>query len=158
LPLGYGRTKAGHVGTSTADNIVGFDVSPLRTSDNQYFASGATVTKSGGDKYTLIAVHNHSTIDSRTVGGFGITLHAETIKHPEGDHDHDRDHAVEMTQEEANADIDNRKLIRSATITEFAADNLFAKKMDESYGKSLTILPGFDNIYNSNFKWRCRST
>jgi molybdopterin-containing oxidoreductase family iron-sulfur binding subunit len=60
LPLGYGRTAAGKVGTG-----VGFDAYVLRTSDALHFAGAVTVEKTGRS-HTLACTHDHYAID--TVG------------------------------------------------------------------------------------------
>jgi MoCo/4Fe-4S cofactor protein with predicted Tat translocation signal len=57
LHLGYGRETVGKIGTGA-----GFDANKLRTSQNPWFAAGATITKTGGvykiastNTYNLIA-------------------------------------------------------------------------------------------------------
>ena len=57
LPLGYGRTRAGRVGTG-----VGFDTYALRTSAAPHFAAGATVTATGRS-HELATTQDHHAID-----------------------------------------------------------------------------------------------
>jgi molybdopterin-containing oxidoreductase family iron-sulfur binding subunit len=57
LPLGYGRTAAGKVGTG-----VGFDSYRLRTIGGMGFAGGATVTRTGRH-YLLATTQDHHAID-----------------------------------------------------------------------------------------------
>jgi molybdopterin-containing oxidoreductase family iron-sulfur binding subunit len=57
LPLGYGRTVAGKVGTG-----VGFDTYRLRTLAASGFAGGATVTRTGR-RYLLATTQDHHAID-----------------------------------------------------------------------------------------------
>jgi molybdopterin-containing oxidoreductase family iron-sulfur binding subunit len=56
VALGYGRRAAGRLG-----NGIGFDVSPLRTSDALHFAAGVEVAKAGG-KYKFATTQNHHAI------------------------------------------------------------------------------------------------
>jgi molybdopterin-containing oxidoreductase family iron-sulfur binding subunit len=62
LYLGYGRTDAGHIGSGT-----GFNAYALRTSSAQGFATGAQVTKIGGE-YALAVTQLHHAIDAEIVG------------------------------------------------------------------------------------------
>ena len=57
LPLGYGRTAAGRVGTG-----VGFSAYALRTPDAPHFAGGATVEKTGRT-HALACTQDHQAID-----------------------------------------------------------------------------------------------
>ncbi len=56
--LGYGRTRAGRVGTGT-----GFDVYPLRTSQTPWFADGAKLTPTG-DIYQLASTQGYQTMET----------------------------------------------------------------------------------------------
>ncbi|MBZ5654601.1 MAG: TAT-variant-translocated molybdopterin oxidoreductase [Acidobacteriia bacterium] len=56
--LGYGRTRAGRIGTGT-----GFDVSPLRTSKVAWFASGAQLRAVGGT-YPLASTQGYQTMET----------------------------------------------------------------------------------------------
>jgi len=56
--LGYGRTRAGRIGTGT-----GFDVSALRTSKAQWFASGAKLTPTG-ETYALASTQGYQTMET----------------------------------------------------------------------------------------------
>ena len=56
--LGYGRTRAGRIGTGT-----GFDVSPLRTSKNLWIASGAQLRAAGGT-YPLASTQGYQTMET----------------------------------------------------------------------------------------------
>ena len=74
LSLGYGRTRSGRAG-----NGAGFDVNPLRTVANPYFAGGAKIKKLG-EKFRLAAVQHHFTMEGREVVKSG-TL-AEYLEDP----------------------------------------------------------------------------
>ena len=99
LPLGYGRRRAGDIG-----NGVGFDTYVLRTTGGFYWASGATVQKTGRT-YPLASTQDHHLIDP--VGFAGrrarigaksssaplireVTAGAEEHAHPADHHDHTR--------------------------------------------------------------------
>ncbi|MFZ0796356.1 MAG: TAT-variant-translocated molybdopterin oxidoreductase, partial [Terriglobales bacterium] len=56
--LGYGRTRAGRVGTAT-----GFDVYPLRTSQAPWFADGAKLTPTG-ETYELASTQGYQTMET----------------------------------------------------------------------------------------------
>ncbi|HVW83608.1 MAG TPA: TAT-variant-translocated molybdopterin oxidoreductase, partial [Bryobacteraceae bacterium] len=59
LSLGYGRQRSGRAG-----NGAGFDVYPLRTLANPYFARGAKVRKLG-ERFRLAAVQHHFAMEGR---------------------------------------------------------------------------------------------
>jgi molybdopterin-containing oxidoreductase family iron-sulfur binding subunit len=59
--LGYGRTRAGRVGTN-----VGFDAYPLRTSAAMWSAPGASVTRAGG-RARLASTQLHHDMDGRAI-------------------------------------------------------------------------------------------
>src|SRR5208337_5503960 len=56
--LGYGRTRAGRIGTGT-----GFDVYQLRTRQAPWFADGAKLTPTG-DIYQLPSTQDYQTMDT----------------------------------------------------------------------------------------------
>lgn len=64
LQLGYGRTRAGKVGTGR-----GFDVYPLRTTQAPSFAGGAQLTKTG-ERTPLACTQDHGTLEGRHVVRF----------------------------------------------------------------------------------------
>ena len=61
LPLGYGRTAAGHVG-----NGVGHNYYPLRTSDTPAFVTGAKLTVTT-ERYALANVQEHWSMEGRDI-------------------------------------------------------------------------------------------
>ena len=61
LALGYGRQKAGRVGTG-----VGFNAYALRTSDTEFIAGGAKVRKLG-KTFTIACVQHHWSMEGRPV-------------------------------------------------------------------------------------------
>jgi Fe-S-cluster-containing dehydrogenase component len=62
LTLGWGRTKAGRIGTGK-----GFDAYPLRTSESLGFAVGAQVTKAGGEPYFIARTQEHESTEGRPI-------------------------------------------------------------------------------------------
>ncbi len=57
--LGYGRTRAGHVGTGA-----GFDAYQLRTSDAPWFGTGLNMRKTN-DTYQFAVTHTHHSMEGR---------------------------------------------------------------------------------------------
>jgi MoCo/4Fe-4S cofactor protein with predicted Tat translocation signal len=126
LHLGYGRWRAGSVGTAT-----GFNVYKLRTSTHPWFIGGADVRRLDST-YPLVATHTHQTIADRQVGD----LDANVVQHPGDDN------------------LDDRKLIRVATLQQFVDDPGFVKKLDEpEIQHHLTLYPGYENTYKNNLAW-----
>ncbi|HEY0006953.1 MAG TPA: TAT-variant-translocated molybdopterin oxidoreductase [Pyrinomonadaceae bacterium] len=64
--LGYGRRRAGQVGTGTADKPVGFNAYLIRTSDTPWAGTGLQVAKAGGE-YTLATTQLHFNMENRDV-------------------------------------------------------------------------------------------
>jgi molybdopterin-containing oxidoreductase family iron-sulfur binding subunit len=60
LPLGYGRRRAGPVGSG-----VGFDAGPLRASGTPWFASGIMVTALGGARHRFALTQEHFSMEGR---------------------------------------------------------------------------------------------
>jgi MoCo/4Fe-4S cofactor protein with predicted Tat translocation signal len=56
--LGYGRTRAGRIGSGT-----GFDVYPMRTSQTPWFADGAKL-RATGDTYQLASTQGYQTMET----------------------------------------------------------------------------------------------
>ncbi len=61
LPLGYGRSRTGHVGTGA-----GFDAYPLRTVDSQGFATGAKLVVTG-ERKLLANTQEHWSMEGRDI-------------------------------------------------------------------------------------------
>ncbi len=126
LHLGYGRWRAGSVGTGA-----GFNAYRLRTSDHCWFVTGADVRRIDGS-YPLVATHTHQTIAERRE----LDLDAEVVQHP------------------GNDSLDNRKLIRVGTLQQFVDDPDFVKQLDEPEDRHhLTLYPGFGDTYKNNLAW-----
>jgi molybdopterin-containing oxidoreductase family iron-sulfur binding subunit len=67
LHLGYGRTRAGRVGTGT-----GFNVNPLRTMDAPDILTGVQLEKTG-ESYPLASTQDHWTLEGRNIVRVGTT-------------------------------------------------------------------------------------
>jgi molybdopterin-containing oxidoreductase family iron-sulfur binding subunit len=59
--LGYGRTRAGRVGTGT-----GFNAYALRTTDTPWFGPGLSIVKTG-ERYSLASTQSHQSIEGRNL-------------------------------------------------------------------------------------------
>src|SRR5262249_4366194 len=57
--LGYGRTRAGHIGTGA-----GFDANAIRTADAPWFHSGVEIAPTG-DQYSLACTQYHHMMEGR---------------------------------------------------------------------------------------------
>jgi MoCo/4Fe-4S cofactor protein with predicted Tat translocation signal len=64
--LGYGRTRAGRVGTSTADKPLGFNAYRLRTSDAMWQGAGLEVVPTG-EEYLLAVTQLHFNMEGRDI-------------------------------------------------------------------------------------------
>jgi len=82
LHLGYGREKAGKVGTGT-----GFNFGLLRTSDSPYHAANVTIAKAGG-KHPLASAQMHHSMEGRDIVREGSLAEFKTNPSltPEGEH------------------------------------------------------------------------
>jgi molybdopterin-containing oxidoreductase family iron-sulfur binding subunit len=81
VQLGYGRARAGHVGTA-----VGFDAGRLRTTKAMWSASGASLRKTGAF-LSLVTTQTHYSLEGRDL--FRTADLASFKEHPEGHyHEH----------------------------------------------------------------------
>ena len=67
VSLGFGRTRAGSVG-----NEVGYNAGLIRTSDNFWYASGFTLTKTGA-KHILATTQEFGSMEEPELSGLGVT-------------------------------------------------------------------------------------
>ncbi len=61
LPLGYGRTQAGHVGNGS-----GFDAYSVRSSDAMHFATGAAI-RNTGERHSIATTQEHWSMEGRDI-------------------------------------------------------------------------------------------
>ncbi len=90
LHLGYGRKRAGKVGTD-----LGFDAGSIRTTKNFWFASGAKVTKKD-QTYDLAGTQIHFSMEDRNA--VRSATFAEYKKHPDFVH-----HAIPQADDDGRA-------------------------------------------------------
>ncbi|HEX8476090.1 MAG TPA: TAT-variant-translocated molybdopterin oxidoreductase [Pyrinomonadaceae bacterium] len=64
--LGYGRWRAGRVGTSSPETPVGFNAYEIRTADAMWSGAGVEVRKTG-DTYLLASTQTHFNMEGREV-------------------------------------------------------------------------------------------
>src|SRR5262249_4924908 len=77
--LGYGRRRAGHVGTGA-----GFNANLLRTSDGLWFGEGVTLALTG-ERYSLACTQYHHLMEGR--GLVHAATRDEFIRDPKSVHD-----------------------------------------------------------------------
>jgi molybdopterin-containing oxidoreductase family iron-sulfur binding subunit len=131
LPLGYGRQRAGRVG-GTETESPGFNFYKVRANTA---ASVAAVTITKTDRtYHLVATHVNHAIWERKLGSW-IKDPGVVGRPPE----HEHDAGNPLTHDDAEREINNRNLIRVATLEQFKADPHFARKIDE--GETTQIDP-----------------
>ena len=75
IHLGFGRTAAGRVG-----NGVGFNAYALRSSDSPWFASGASISKTG-QTYPLACTQDHFSMEGRSLFRSGTVSEYEDHPH-----------------------------------------------------------------------------
>ena len=128
LALGYGRSRAGHVGGLTSEGVprVGFDAYALTGETVEGFFGGLAVKRTGGT-YAFASTQEHNQIDPKgrveRDGGqndgkvervVATADHGDDHDHDhEGDHDHSHDHAPTF---ESGKPGRIQELIREATI------------------------------------------
>jgi len=66
VTLGYGRTRAGRVGTTTEDKPLGFNAYRLRTSDAMWQSAGLEVAPTG-EEYLLAVTQLHFNMEGRDI-------------------------------------------------------------------------------------------
>ncbi|HEV2800292.1 MAG TPA: TAT-variant-translocated molybdopterin oxidoreductase [Pyrinomonadaceae bacterium] len=66
VTLGYGRTRAGRVGTSTDDKPLGYNAYRLRTSDAMWHGAGLEVAQTG-EEYLLAVTQLHFNMEGREI-------------------------------------------------------------------------------------------
>jgi len=148
MHLGYGREHGG-AATVEPDGTTprGFDAYRLRHSQSPWVARGVQI-ESAGKTHPLVVTHNHYAMD--TLPQFGRRdlegdLKADVVEHPESDE-----------REEQEQEINNRKLIRTATLDYFNADpknRHFVKELGGDAEKKplLSLYPGWD--YSKGYQW-----
>ncbi len=91
IHLGYGRVRAGRVGSN-----VGFDAYPIRTLAARWVVSNATISKTGGN-YQLVKTHGHHQMQGRALVRFASA--EEYAKNPHFAHEGHEEEAISMYPE-----------------------------------------------------------
>jgi len=138
LYLGYGRERGGNVMLEDG-GLRGYNAYALRTSGSPWAAAGAEVSKTGEFRLLVTTRNHHAMSVDQGVPGIKPMLKPEVVAKP-GDSDDD-------------LELENRKIIRTATLGEFQADSDVIKKLDPEREKKplLSLYPGWD--YNHGLQW-----
>ncbi|MDT5120583.1 MAG: hypothetical protein QOC96_65 [Acidobacteriota bacterium] len=91
--LGYGRTRAGRVGTGK-----GFNAYAIRTADSPWFGSGVTVAKTG-EQYALAVTQLHHLMENRDI--VRVNTLADYLKDPEKIHEQGNNLTDEESKDES---------------------------------------------------------
>jgi molybdopterin-containing oxidoreductase family iron-sulfur binding subunit len=94
VTLGYGRRRAGRVGTAQ-----GFDVYPLRTSAGPWFATGVQIRKTG-ERYVLASTQGYQSMDTPNGDHRPLVREAtleEYHKNPDFPHEEEKEPAPGLT-------------------------------------------------------------
>jgi molybdopterin-containing oxidoreductase family iron-sulfur binding subunit len=124
MHLGYGRKRAGHVGTG-----LGFNAYLLSTTDSPWIR-GATMQKSG-----TVSIYVGSTKGSPEYRG-SIEKTGKTYQLVTTQHHHIMGKEGEEREEESVAAL-QRKLVRGATLEEFRKDPTLGREEGEENGPSI---------------------
>ena len=118
LPLGYGRTRGGHVINEGRTLVRGFNACRLQPSATPGYASDAKVAVLKGEHRDLVTTRSHHAmaalpgLNAPTESG---PLRPDAIEHPG------------MSDEQI--EVHSRRLVRSATLAEFRADPDWVTKL-----------------------------
>jgi molybdopterin-containing oxidoreductase family iron-sulfur binding subunit len=142
VSLGYGRLRAGHIGTVHGDQTigVGFDAYAIRTAGERWFAGGVQVIKTK---------RTHRLVMTRSHHAMGTFTNKESLK-PDAI-------ATEQTPEWAR-ETANRKLVRVATLEQFKANTNIIKELGGESEKKplLSLYPGPEHggwDYSKGYQW-----
>jgi MoCo/4Fe-4S cofactor protein with predicted Tat translocation signal len=141
IHLGYGRERGGRVAMDQEnDRTRGFSAYALRTSDAPWGGPGLTLQKTG-KTYPLVTTRSHHGMDPVTARG---VLRPEPTATPQ--------------DTEAELDLENRRLVRVATIGEFRKDPNVIQKLgseEENRRVPLTLYTPAESEwdYSGKLKW-----
>jgi molybdopterin-containing oxidoreductase family iron-sulfur binding subunit len=137
LYFGYGRERGGQVMINDEGRPRGYSAYSLRSSDGPWFGGGADVSVT--DRFQLLVVtRNHHAMSIHAgVPGVAPWLKPEVIAEP-GDSDDD-------------LEINNRKIIRTATLEDFQKDPHIIEKLDGEKKPLLSLYKGWN--YDHGLQW-----
>jgi molybdopterin-containing oxidoreductase family iron-sulfur binding subunit len=148
VSLGYGRTRAGHVGTvhGPQTEAVGFDAYQIRPAADRWFASGLALSKTG-KVHHLVTTRSHHAM--ATLEDFHEVIDNDILK----------PNAIVTTRtpEEAR-ETSNRKLVRVVTLEEFKRNPEVVKDLGGEKEKKplLSLYPGPKHggwDYSKGYQW-----
>jgi MoCo/4Fe-4S cofactor protein with predicted Tat translocation signal len=137
LTLGYGRARGGSV-LRDEDGQRGYDAYRIRTSDGPWMGGGAKVAAS--DKMVALAItrNHHAMSMEKGAPGLPPGLRPEVVAQPESS--------------DTDLELNNRLIIRTATLEQFKKDSGVIKALDPSLKKPLlSLYPGWD--YQHGLQW-----
>jgi molybdopterin-containing oxidoreductase family iron-sulfur binding subunit len=146
--LGYGRTRAGHVGSVVTGGdwpSGGFDAYRIRTTDARWSGSGLEVLKTGRT-YPLVMTREHHAMAA--LEGFDRAIENDALK----------PHAIVSAKvPEDQRDLGNRRLVRVGTIKEFERNPSFVQDLGGEKEKKplLSLYPGGKGAwdYSTGYQW-----
>jgi MoCo/4Fe-4S cofactor protein with predicted Tat translocation signal len=136
--LGYGRNRGGQVMLEEGKPR-GYNAYALRTSDAPWAGAGATFTPTNAFHFLVVTRNHHAMSIHAGVPGVEPWLKPEVIATP-GD-------------SEMNLDVENRKIVRTATLEQFQKDSDVIKHLDPEEEKKplLSLYPGWN--YEHGLQW-----
>ena len=138
LYLGYGRERGGQVMLED-EKPRGYSAYALRTSKAPWAGVGASVARTGDFHFLVTTTNHHAMSVEKGVAGIQPWLKPEVVAKP-GESDDD-------------LEVDNRKIVRTATLAEFEANSEVIKELDPEELKKplLSLYPGWD--YEHGLQW-----
>ncbi|HUB23843.1 MAG TPA: TAT-variant-translocated molybdopterin oxidoreductase [Tepidisphaeraceae bacterium] len=138
LYLGYGRSRGGQVMLED-DKPRGYSAYALRTSGAAWAGRDVRVSPTGQFHFLVVTRNHHAMSIHPGVPGVASWLKPDVIARP-GD-------------SESNLEVDNRKIIRLATLQQFQSDSDVIKHLDPEEEKKplLSLYPGWD--YQHGLQW-----
>jgi Fe-S-cluster-containing dehydrogenase component len=136
--LGYGRSRGGEVMLEDGKPR-GYSAYSLRTSDAPWAGTGATLTPADKFHFLVVTRNHHAMSIHAGVPGVEPWLKPEVIARP-GDSDMD-------------LEVENRKIVRTATLAQFQSDSDVIKHLDPEEEKKplLSLYPGWN--YEHGLQW-----
>jgi molybdopterin-containing oxidoreductase family iron-sulfur binding subunit len=121
IHLGYGRTRAGRVGTTGDGKWArrGFNAYVLRDSNSPGFVGGVDVAKTGAS-WRLVATRNHHAMASLKGLEHGSPVRRESLR---------PDVLVTPQTPEEDVEVRNRRLVRVVTLPQFRANPDVVREM-----------------------------
>jgi molybdopterin-containing oxidoreductase family iron-sulfur binding subunit len=144
MHLGYGAQRGGSTALESDGTPRGFNAYALRGSGSPWFATGVSHEKTGAF-HQLVATRNHHAMD--TLPRFDEPSHHESLK---------PDAIENPATDEEQREVNNRKLVRTATLQYFNESEkhrFFVQELGGDVEKKplLSLYPGWD--YSKGYQW-----